>query len=668
VRLIRYRFQTFVFDARNRELSGPQGSVVLPLQESLVLEALLRESGEVVSKRTISQALWPDQYGDFDRAINNIVSKLRRSLGPNRGDGNLGGQCILTIPKAGYRMQCSVSVEAPAPPAHPSLAPAAFIEPAEIGDALSDTMAAELPVPQQGASLPPASIAASLPAAPASKARRSRLLLHRWVFWSAACLIPLAAFGFRLASHRTPPSQQPIVLGIIPLEVTGDDAAVGETLRGELADSIAEIPNVQVRAAHSLSLEMGRSGQSLQRAAETLSLDLILLGSLSLDKDRYQLDLELVRGSDSAHLHSFHFAGPRSGLPGAPAAVESALYEQLARNHGRAENSPQLAQGSTQNVEAYNLAFQAAHLLDERSKPSLDQAISLYRRALQLDSHFARAWSGLAEAYLVTADFGAGAGVQQNLVKTRDAANQAIQLNPDDARAHSVLGLLLLQHDWNLPEAERELRAAIRLNPGLAANHMRLAVLFADRKDFQGAEAETALAHQLDPLWPIVYGTSLYVHIMGRKYPEAIQDGQSLVATRPSWGRAHQQLGWAYWYGGKHPEAIREWRQAAVLDKDSSRFKLEDNGLKLIAEEGVRAYAHAKIAALGPHGADGDFVPSEWYAFAGDRAETLAALKSMVNDRDPESLKIPINPAYDFLRNDPNYMALKNQIDLEPRK
>ena len=616
----------FVFDEKNRELIRDGKANLLPLQEARVLGALLSSPGVTVSKQKLASLLWPEeQYGDFDRAINNIVSKLRRAL----GEGGRDSRCIQTVPKGGYRLFCTVRIETPEPDA-----PSPVHQPA-----------AEEPLPL-----------------PVAISQRGVWLRWRVVF--TACIVLLVG-GALYLFHERFRRPRPVVVttfGILPIEVSGKATpGTGEALRGELADAIAQVPNVQVRAAHSLTPEMAHNDVALRQAAHQFSLDMLLVGSLAMHENTYELNLELVRGSDGAHLRSFHFGGPDAGLPAAPAEIEKALFSLIVRP-GSLSSSSQSAQGSTANLDAYGLYFQACQALAERTKPSVKSAIDLFKQAIQLDSQFAKAYSGLAESYLVLADFDSGPEVGNYFEEARTAANESIRLNPLDAQAHSVLGMLLLQHDWKLTEAETELRAAIHLNSGLAANHMRLAILLADRKDFTDAATEIELAHQLDPMWPVVYGTGLYVDIMGRRYASAIHDGQQLVAMRPDWSRAHQHYGWALWYSGKHAEAIQEWRQAAVLDNDAERQHLEDTGLKLLNEQGVRAYAHFKFTALGQHATDSDFVPAEWHAFAGDRVETLAALVSMVNHHDPESLKIPINPAYDFLRSDPQFAALLRRI------
>lgn len=625
------------FESESRELIRHGQTVTLTMQEATVLETLLRSEGRVLAKSEISALLWPgNQYGEFDLAINNIISKLRRALGEDGREV----RCVKTVPKAGYRMICPVIVEEGATPL-----PLILAKP-------------PLSVPSAAALEP-----IYIDPVQARAAKRSKRTFLPWVI-AALVLLAVVIGGFIFFWNHEKISRQPVkVLGILPFTVIGTESPLaGETLRGELADSIAEIPGVQVRAAHSLTLDMAKDDASLREAAHRLSLDLLLTGTIRLTSNTYECDLELIRGSDSSHLRSFHYEGPRMGLSVVQDQVEDALFALVSSNGGK-HHTLRPGDGSNDAARAYDLAFQAAEALTERSAASVDRAINFYQQAIAIDPEYAKAYSGLAESEVVAADLGTGTQVQKHFEAARAAAIHALELNSGNAQAHSALGLILLQNDWQFNQAEKELQEALRLNPGLAANHTKLAILLADRGDFKNAEQEVELAHSLDPLWPVVYGMGLYVHTMGRKYPQAIDDGRAMVAMRPDWNRAHSQLGWAYWYAGQHSEALHEWITAANLAHNTKLASWETSGRAILKKRGVQAYAQAKLRDFSVEGAHDDFVPAEWAAFAGDSNATLVALSQMLDHHDPECLKIAFNPAYDFLRADPRFKQLLQRLN-----
>jgi tetratricopeptide (TPR) repeat protein len=389
-------------------------------------------------------------------------------------------------------------------------------------------------------------------------------------------------------------------------------------------------------------------------------LDFLLAGTLDVKDGTYHLALELIRGRDGMHLKSLHFEGATNGLGAVPDKLAAELSPQI-RQLSR-ETGSQHVLGGTTSQQAYDLAFRASSKLIQRNQGDVQQAASLYKDAAAVDPQFAKAWSGLSESKLVLANFGTEGATAQDFEDARSAAERALQLDPENAQAHSILGLILLQKDWRLEAAETQMRSAIAANSGLASNYLHLAVLLTDEGRFGEAQQDIDRAHQVDPDWPVVYGTAMYVHVMARQYERAIEDAQALVRKKPEWGRAHDHLGWALWYAGRHAAAVQEWHDAALLDHDDRAVQMEVAGADILERLGVRSYAQYKIAGAAKGVGSQGYVAAEWYAFAGDLQETLGQLAEMVRTRNPESLKIPINPAYDFVRSEPAYRQLMQAL------
>ncbi|MDR2013783.1 MAG: response regulator transcription factor [Rhodanobacter sp.] len=87
--------------ASSRSVSINGKSIVLTATEFDLLVLLLRETGRVVSKERISQAVLGRARGPFDRSIDVHVSNLRRKL----GDAPDGASPITTIHRSGYLLR-----------------------------------------------------------------------------------------------------------------------------------------------------------------------------------------------------------------------------------------------------------------------------------------------------------------------------------------------------------------------------------------------------------------------------------------------------------------------------------------------------------------------------------------------------------------------------------
>ena len=95
-----YSFGAFEVDVRAGEICKNGYKVKLQDQPFRVLEVLLRQPGEVVTREELQRQIWPaDTFVDFDRGLNNAVKRLREAL----GDSAENPRFVETLARRGYR-------------------------------------------------------------------------------------------------------------------------------------------------------------------------------------------------------------------------------------------------------------------------------------------------------------------------------------------------------------------------------------------------------------------------------------------------------------------------------------------------------------------------------------------------------------------------------------
>src|SRR5438309_1910065 len=133
------RFGRFALDVRSGELRKDGLRVRLSEQPFRVLEALLREPGQVVLRDELRKTVWRGKsFGDFEHGINKVVNKLREAL----GDTAENAVFVETVAKRGYRFIAPVTREVEAGASKPRIAVSGF---EEIGGEDSSGFAAGLP-------------------------------------------------------------------------------------------------------------------------------------------------------------------------------------------------------------------------------------------------------------------------------------------------------------------------------------------------------------------------------------------------------------------------------------------------------------------------------------------------------------------------------------------
>lgn len=95
---------SILFDSVRNELSCNGNIVKLAHTESMVLKVLINYAGDIVSREAITDFAWGGRIVT-DSSLAKSISNIRRAL------RTLGvrGDSIITIPRVGYRLTCSVS-------------------------------------------------------------------------------------------------------------------------------------------------------------------------------------------------------------------------------------------------------------------------------------------------------------------------------------------------------------------------------------------------------------------------------------------------------------------------------------------------------------------------------------------------------------------------------
>jgi tetratricopeptide (TPR) repeat protein len=191
------------------------------------------------------------------------------------------------------------------------------------------------------------------------------------------------------------------------------------------------------------------------------------------------------------------------------------------------------------------------------------KAKSEFELAVKLDPSNAQAHADLAE-YYTDAPSIMGGGTD----KARDQATQVAKY--DQATSHWILSIVA-EKDKRYPDAESELRQAIKVAKNPAQYWMNLASFFRRRSrldDMQNAIAQ-ALA-QPNKNAEVYYNAASELLQSGRDFPNAVQylktylSSNGMVEDAPAF-RAHYLLGQIYEKMGNKASALAEYKASLAL-------------------------------------------------------------------------------------------------------
>ncbi len=188
---------------------------------------------------------------------------------------------------------------------------------------------------------------------------------------------------------------------------------------------------------------------------------------------------------------------------------------------------------TTVSPEAYRLYMKATHQARTWSEEGLRASLKLFQQAITIDPGYAPSHAGLGYSLAMMAFYGFIRG-PESWPKAKEAANQAIRLDPTIAEAHITLSLDALQTDRNPNLGIREAQKAIQLKPDLAIAHHALSLALSVAQRSEEALVAVRKAAELDPMTPLFQAhVGWTLHCLGRN-DEAWQQLTSTLQVHPN--------------------------------------------------------------------------------------------------------------------------------------
>src|SRR5262249_20684769 len=246
--------------------------------------------------------------------------------------------------------------------------------------------------------------------------------------------------------------------------------------------------------------------------------------------------------------------------------------------------------------------------------------------------------------------------------KARDAANRALEMDPELAEGHISLGLIAENYDWDWAAAGREFRRAIELEPNSATAHHWFAEYLSSVGRFGEAIGEIKRAQELDPVSPIVYADGGKIFWFARNYDEAIAQDKKALELEPRFSLAAVHLSLAFMGKGMFDQAIAELEQSKEWDDTPLSLSIlgycyasagqKDKALRVL-DELRKMSAHKRI--------DPAFF-TRIYIALGDKDRAFAGLERENASRSSALVRLKVSPIYDPLRSDPRFQDLLRRI------
>jgi eukaryotic-like serine/threonine-protein kinase len=462
-------------------------------------------------------------------------------------------------------------------------------------------------------------------------------------------------------------------LAVLPFANVGGDSAqeyFADGLTDELSTVLGKVPGVQITARSSAYRYKGRRDLDARSVGRALGAQYIVQGSVRREGDSIRVATQVTRSADNKEVWAESYNGDARNVFALEdrmiKAVTAALDHRLGlRTASSAAVSPVPGKGGNQgtaNNDAHAEYMRARVFVLTRR--SVSEAATLFQKAIDKDSNFARAYAGLAET-LEYLPYYNGASAADLRTRVEASANRALALDSTQAEAHVALGMMH-SHAWEWDAAGEEFRRALALDPTDASAHTQYARYLIAVGRPQEALTELRTAQQNDPVSAVAPAWMIGANLALGRVDEALTQSQTIFEIDSTLPPAIDMSALGYAAAKRYDEALRRQRHFRA-----STPPFPANLALLYGQAGMRdsALQMAREMERRPRTWASEIVIAFAYLGIKDTARALDGLEraTALHAIWPSYATLCYSQ-FDVLRSNPRFAALVRRVHLDQQK
>ena len=463
------------------------------------------------------------------------------------------------------------------------------------------------------------------------------------------------------------PARSIAVLPFAHLSNDIDNEYFCDGLAEELLNGLSRIDGLKVAARTSAFSFKGKH-VNVADIGRALGVVTVLEGSVRKSGDRVRINAQLINAADGFHLWSgqydremrdvfalqdeirdsvvtalkAEFFGHEQGEAADKDARMDALIDQL-RNYSR-------------DLESYQLFLRGRFFLNKFNAGDAFTAAEHFTKAIELDPDSAPAYAGLADAHIMLTEMGP-VPPHDAMPKARAAALKALELDESLAEAHSALGMVLQDYDYDFAGAEKEFKRAIELNPNSPVPRQAYGILLTELERHDEAEIQFQKLFEVDPLSVVGNWIYSFCLFLSRRYDESLERAHQTLELDPNFGVAYLSVAFAYQMKGQYEESAEAYARCsevmglpenAAFIRESYKSGWENFLCAMTSDERPVTFSSYIIAVF--------------HAALGNTSEAFRELELSLAKRESHIVMVKADPRFDSIRDDDKFAKLTAKI------
>ena len=321
------------------------------------------------------------------------------------------------------------------------------------------------------------------------------------------------------------------VLPFTNLSADPENEFFADGITEDILTQLSKIKSLEVISRTSI-MQYKNTTKSMSQIAEELGVATILEGSVRRGGNRVRITAQLIDASTDKHIWADTYDRDLDDIFAIQTDVAIKIAAALEASL-TPEEEKRINEKPTENMEAYDYYLRG----NDYSRRSYDESnfnigIKMYQKAIELDPNFALAYAMLSRAHGGYYWFYYDRS-EERLKKSKEAADRALQINPQLPEAHIALGMYYYTGRLDYENALKEFAVAKEL--GLNNSDLYANIGFVQRRQGKMEQAKDNLikAIKLNPRERLLVQNLGETYWLLRNYPKSEISFNKALSLRP---------------------------------------------------------------------------------------------------------------------------------------
>jgi adenylate cyclase len=334
----------------------------------------------------------------------------------------------------------------------------------------------------------------------------------------------------------------------------------------DVITDLSKISGLMVIARNSSFTYKGRS-VDIREIGRDLGVRSVLEGSIRRAGNRVRITAQLIDATNGAHLWADRYDRDLTDIFAVQDDVTRRIVDALKVTLSPVERT-RLSDSGTPNIDAYDCYLRGREILalTPNDREGFEQSTELFRRALDHDPSYSRAYAALSLAYNLDYQNRWSDDPDTSLLLAKRNAGQAIEKDPNEPLARLVATWAAM-FEKDLDRAKSEVDIALSLNPNFSGAYASLGSILIYSGQPLAAVPALERASRLDPAFRPGHLHFLgMAYLLADKYDTAAALLKERIRLTPGTDFSRVLLASALGHVGEVDEARRIWKELKEIN------------------------------------------------------------------------------------------------------